>query len=130
MYQPPPLRALSVFDRKRVLLIDPNQPTSDARVSVLQSHGVKVDVADSLQAARFLWRPKVYDLILLDVRRQFAGEALAFYEQIRDKSPGQRFAFLIGPPQYLSLTWPEQLVAVENEPQQWAETGKLFVAAA
>ena len=130
MYQPPPLRGLSVFDRKKVLLIDPNQPTSAVRVSVLQGYGVKVDVADSVQAARFLWRPKVYDLILLDVRRQFPGEALAFYEQIRDKSPRQPFAFLIGPPQYISLTWPDQLVAVENEPQQWSETVRQFMAAA
>jgi len=126
MYQPPPLCGLSVFDQKKVLLLDPNQPTCSVRVSVLQSYGVKVDVADSLQAARFLWRPKVYDLILLDVRRQFPGEALAFYEQIRDKSPRQRFAFLIGPPQYLSLTWPENMIESEDEPQQWAETVKLF----
>ena len=96
MYQPPPLRGLSFFDRKKVLLIDPNQPTCSVRVSVLQSRGVKVDVADSLQAARFLWRPKVYDLILLDVRRQFPGEALAFYEQIRDKSPASTSPFLLG----------------------------------
>jgi CheY-like chemotaxis protein len=130
MCQPSPLRGLSVLDHKRVLLIDPNQPTCDVRASVLRAHGIQVDAANSLQAARSVWQPNLYDLILLDMRRQFPGEALAFYEQIRDKSPRQHFAFLVGPPQYLSVTWPENMMVTEIEPQQWAATMKHFLAAA
>jgi DNA-binding NtrC family response regulator len=130
MYQPPPLRARSVFDDKKILLIDPRQPTRDARARVLRSRGIEVDATDNLQAARSLWRPKHYDLILLDVRRYFPGEAFEFYTQVKDASPRQHVAFLVGPPQYLSTTWPTEAMATEKESQQWAETVRRFVAAA
>jgi len=91
-----------ILDGRKVLLIDANQPTRDVRIRVLQSHGVEVRAADSFSGARFLWRPNVYDLILLDVRRHLPGEALEFYEQIKTASPKEHFAFLVGPPVYLS----------------------------
>ena len=56
-----------------------------------------------------------YGWIFLDVRRHLPGEALEFYEQIRDVSPGQRFAFLVGPPLYLSRTWPEEVRATDEK---------------
>ena len=130
MYQPPPLRARSAFDDKKVLLIDPNKPTRNARASVFRSHGIGVDATDSLQAARTLWRTKPYDLILLDARGHLPGDARDFYLEIQHASPRKRVVFLVGPPTYLSLTWPTEFVAAEPEPQQWAETVKrLFNAA-
>src|ERR1035437_3351617 len=98
MYQPPPLRGRSLFDDKKVLLIDPHQPARNARASVLRSHGIGVDATDSFQAARSLWRPKRYDLILLDVRRCLPGEAFEFCEEIKHASPHERVVFLVGPP--------------------------------
>ena len=106
MYRPAPLRGRSPFDRKKILLIDGRQATREVRENVLRSHGIEVDAAETLQSARVLWKPHRYDLVLLDVRRQFPGEAIQFYEQIRDASPRQRFAFLVGPPVYLSRRWP------------------------
>jgi response regulator RpfG family c-di-GMP phosphodiesterase len=129
MHQPP-LRGRPGFAGKRVLLIDPHQTTRDLRASVLQSQGVEVHVAETLAAARCLWRPRLYDWILLDVRRYLPGEALAFYEQIRDASPREHCAFLVGPPKYLSLTWPDEFRAVESETQQWGETVKQYLSAA
>jgi CheY-like chemotaxis protein len=129
MHQPP-LRGRPIFAGKQVLLIDRNQPTREVRASVLRSHGVEVHAADSLRAARFLWQPNLYDLILLDPRRHFPGEALEFYEQIKDASPRERFAFLVGPPVCVSLTWPEDVTAAQNETQPWAERIRRFVAAA
>lgn len=129
MYQPPPLRC-SVFDDKKVLVIDPQQRARDVRASVLRSRGVEVDAADNLQAARSLWRSHDYDLILLDPRGHLPGEALDFYREIKHASPRDRIVFLVEPPTYLSLTWPTEFMAVEMEPQQWAETVKrLFNAA-
>ena len=116
--------------RKKVLLIDRNQPTRDVRASVLRSHGIEVHTADSLQAARFLWQPNLYQFILLDVRRHLPGEALEFYEQIRTASPKEHFFFLVGPPAYLSLTWQGDVTGVEKKPQQGAKTIKQFLAAA
>ena len=130
MYRAPPLRGRPVLEGKKVLLIDAKQATRDPRTSVLQSHGVEVDVAESLEAARALWRPKRYHLILLDVRRHNPVEALQFYEQIMDASGGQRFAFLVGPPVYLSRTWPEEVMVAEKEPQQWEATVRGLSAAA
>ena len=129
MYQPPPLRR-SVFDDKKVLLIDPHQCTRDVRASVLRNHGIQVDATDSLQAARSLWRPKLYDLILLAARGHFPGEALDFYVEIKHASSGECVVFLVGPPTFLSLTWPTEVMATEKEPQQWAETVRRFVTAA
>jgi CheY-like chemotaxis protein len=130
MYRPPPLRGAPFLEGKRVLLIDRNQPTRDVRTSVLREHGIEVHAAEDISGARFLWQPDVYHLILLDVRRHPPGEALEFYEQIKDASPSERFAFLVGPPIYLSLIWPEDVTAAQKETQQWAETVKRFVAAA
>jgi DNA-binding NtrC family response regulator len=126
----PPLRGQPMFAGKRVLLIDPHQPTRAVRASVLQSYGVEVHVADSLTAAHCLWRPEAYAWILLDVRRYPPEETFAFYEQVRDASPRERFAFLIGPPRYLSVTWPYQFGTVESEIPQWSETVKHFLFAA
>src|SRR5712671_5212845 len=109
MYQPPPLRC-SVFDDKKVLLIDSCQATREVRVNVLQSHGVEVHTVEEISAARSLWQPKIYDLVMLDVRRYPPGETLEFYEEIKDRDPRQRIAFLVGAPTYLSLTWPDGVI--------------------
>ena len=130
MYRPAPLRGRSPFDGKKVLLIDERQATCEVRENVLRSHGVEVDAADSLESARVLWTPHRYDLVLLDVRRQFPGEALQFYEQIRDASPRQRFAFLVGPPVYVSRRWPLEVTVADAWQGQWSETVKRFAKAA
>jgi DNA-binding NtrC family response regulator len=129
MHQPP-LRGRPALVGKKVLLVDPYQPTRDARAGVLRNHDIELDTAESLQAARRLWRPRFYDWVLLDVRGYLPGEALGFFEQIRDKSPHEHVAFFVGPPTYLSQTWPDQSSAVANEAQQWGETVKRFLAAA
>ena len=126
----PPLRGRPALAGKSVLLIDCNQPTRDVRASVLESYGVIVRTAEDLFAARFLWRPNTYDLILLDARRYLPEEALEFYAQVKDASPRQRFAFLVGPPVYVSPTWPRGPGLAEKQPQQWPEMMKTFMAAA
>ena len=130
MYRPPPLRGQPVLEGKIVLLIDHNQPTREVRASVMRNHGVEVHEADSLQAARFLWQPNVYDLILLDVRRHLPGEALEFYEQIKTASSKERFAFLVGPPVYLSRTWLSESIEVDASQGQWQATVGRFLTAA
>ena len=129
MYHPPPCRGRSLLDGKKVLLIDEKQTTRETRANVLRGHGVEVDAADSLQRARILWRPRRYDLILLDVRGHLPGEALEFYEQIREVTPRQ-LAFLVGPPLYLSLTWPGGIFLEEASRGQWEQTVKRFARAA
>jgi hypothetical protein len=130
MYQPPPLRGRSVFDDKKVLLIDPHQRSRDVRASVLRGHGIEVHGVEDLCSARFLWRPHAYDLILLDARGHIPGEALDFYLEIKHASPHERVVFLVGPPAYLSLTWPEEATTDDASSGQWSETMRRWSTAA
>jgi PleD family two-component response regulator len=129
MYQPP-LRGRPVLVGKKVLLIDHCQATCEVRASFLRSHGVEVHAAADLSGARFLWHPNVYQLIMLDTRRYSPGDALEFCEQIRSASPHERIAFLVGPPTYLSFTWPGEAIAEDAASGQWTETVNRFLAAA
>ena len=129
MYRPPP-RNRPVLADKKVLLIDRSQATRETRAAVLRSRGVEVNEAEEISAARFLWQPNVYDLVMLDVRRYSQEETREFYEQIKGASPRQQFAFLMGPPRYLSRTWPGELAAGDTSRGQWGETVKHFLTAA
>ena len=100
------------------------------RAAVLRSRTVEVHEAEELSAARFLWQPDVYDLVMLDVRRYSSEEMQEFYEQIKGASPRQQFAFLMGSPRYLSRTWPGEVAAGDTSRGQWGETVKHFLAAA
>jgi response regulator RpfG family c-di-GMP phosphodiesterase len=108
MYRPP-LRDRPVLADKKDLLIDRCKATREARAAVLRTRGVEVHEAEELSAARFLWQPKVYDLVMLDVRRYPSDETPEFYEQIKGASPRQRIGFLTGPPKYVSRTWPGEV---------------------
>jgi len=90
-----PPRGRSVFDGKKVLIIDPHQRARDV---FLRSRGIEVDATDSLQAARSLWQPKLYDLIMLDARGYIPGEAFDFYFEVKHANPRVRVVFLVGPP--------------------------------
>lgn len=114
----------------KVLLVDPYQPTRDARSSVLRNYDIELDVSESLAYARSLLRPRLYDWTLLDVRRYLPEEALAFYQEIRGAAPRSHVAFFVGPPRYLSLTWPGDIIVEEASSGQWTETVNRFLAAA
>ena len=129
MYRPP-LRGRSALVDKKVLLIDRFQATREARAAVLRRQGVEVHEAEEISAARFLWQPQVYDLVMLDVRRYSPAETLEFYEQIKGASPRRRIVFLTGPPKYVSRTWPDEVAAGDTSGGQWGETVRRFLAAA
>ena len=128
MYRPPLRGRLALADKK-VLLIDRCHATREARGAVLRSRGVEVHEAEEIPAARFLWRPDVYDLVMLDVRRYSPAEALEFYEQIKQASPHEQVVFLVGPPTYLSLAWPGEVFAEDASSGQWGATVRRFLAA-
>jgi response regulator RpfG family c-di-GMP phosphodiesterase len=125
-----PLRDRPTLASKKVLLIDRFRATREARAAVLRSRGVEVDEAEGISAARFLWQPDVYDLVMFDIRRYSREEAFEFYEQIRAANPRQRIVFLTGPPRYVSRTWPGEIAEADTSRSQWGETVKRFLAAA
>jgi hypothetical protein len=126
----PPLRGRPVLADKKVLLIDRLQATREARAAVLRSHGVEVHEAQDIPAARRLWRPHVYDLVMLDLRKYIPVEALEFYSEVMHQSPHQHFLFLLGPPKYLSRRWPGDNAAGDTSHGRWGEGVKRFLAAA
>ena len=75
------------------------------------------------------WQPTAYDLILRDVRKHPPGETLEFYERTRDASPRERFAFLVGPPVYLSRTSLGEVSAHDASQGQWGATVRPFTDA-
>ena len=100
-----PLCGRSVFDGKKVLLIDPHQRATRARASCV----VAALRSTRLTASRrrdLCGKPKVYDLLMLDAREYTPGEALDFYLEVKHANPRVRVVFLVGPPTFRSLTWP------------------------
>lgn len=115
---------------QRVLLVDPFQPTREARSRVLRARGVDVATARDLVEARMLFMPRQHDLVLLDTRRYPPAEVLVFCRIIKDLDPDQRIALLLGPPNYLTLDWKKELASVTEPPQHLRSQAKRRVAAA
>ena len=90
----------SVNGRKRILLVDSYATKRDLRAKVLRKMGVEVDCAADISAARSLWQADAYHLVLLAVERE-PQNVEAFCVEIRSAKPPQKFAFLVGKPDYL-----------------------------
>ena len=101
---------------KNVLIIDGNEAMQKLRAHVLRGRGVHVHTAKSVMEAELLWVPDFFDLVLLDVRQR-SKEAVEFWRTIRRQHPGQRIAFLVGPPTYLSPTCAAEVVAPNKVPE-------------
>ena len=95
---------------RRVLLVGSRQHEQEMRASVFRRHALTVDVAQDLAEALHLCDTKSYSWVLVDVRERLPGEALDFCTRLQEKHPEMHVAFLIGPPQFVTLDWPEQSV--------------------
>jgi CheY-like chemotaxis protein len=87
-------------DRRKVLLIDQNPFTQNLRATMLRNREVEVHTAESIAHAESLWRTGSYDLVLLAAGEE-SEESRLLRAQIRQTSPQQRIALLVGPPVYL-----------------------------
>jgi DNA-binding NtrC family response regulator len=110
----------------RVLLIGGSEFRRSLRASLLRGHGLQVEVAHNLAEGRSLWNPNTYDWILLDIHHEMPGEVLEFCQQLKDADPRQQIVFLVGPPAYVSLSWPDEAIA-EDEREKSSTS---FLAAA
>lgn len=97
----PPLCERKLPLKKDILLIEASGPRRDLRAEVLRKLGAQVDFAGDIAAARDLWRPDAYRLVLLDLRPDHKS-ACAFGSEMEARAPRQRVAFLTGKPEYLS----------------------------
>jgi CheY-like chemotaxis protein len=87
--------------KKRVLLVDTSQTKRELRAEVLRKLGVNVDCAADIAEARSWWRAALYDLVLINMEKGH-GHRDRFCDDIRNATPPQRLAFLVGQPQFLA----------------------------
>jgi CheY-like chemotaxis protein len=84
-----------------VLLIDTSQAKRELRAEAMKKLGMDVDCAAEIAEARSLWRAATYDLVLIDMEKGH-GNRDRFCDDIRNATPPQRLAFLVGQPEYLA----------------------------
>jgi CheY-like chemotaxis protein len=87
--------------KKRVLLIDNSCHKRELRAEIMRKLGMDVDSAADIGEARCWWKADLYDLVLMNVENKRATRD-KFCDDIRAATPSQRFAFLVGSPEYLS----------------------------
>jgi CheY-like chemotaxis protein len=87
--------------KKRVLLVDTSQAKRELRAEVMRKLGMDVDCAADIAEARSWWRAALYDLVLINMEKG-RGHRDRFCEEIRNATPPQRLAFLVGQPEYLA----------------------------
>ncbi|MFZ3339934.1 MAG: hypothetical protein WA609_00310 [Terriglobales bacterium] len=87
--------------KKRVLLIDNSGHKRELRAEIMRKLGMDVDSAADIGEARCWWKADLYDLVLINVENKRATRD-KFCDDIRAATPSQRFAFLVGGPEYLS----------------------------
>ena len=91
----------SLDKKRRVLLIDASTQKRDLRAETMRKLGIEVDSAADIGEARCWWKAALYDLVLINVENK-RGSRDQFCDDIRAATPRQRFAFLVGKPEYLS----------------------------
>jgi DNA-binding NtrC family response regulator len=85
---PPP----NIVRKKRILVVDDERDITDSVRSALKAH-YWVDVGGSSVQALALYRPRFYDLIILDYRMP-SIDGLALYQKIKSIDPKVKFCFI------------------------------------
>ena len=91
----------SADKKRRVLLVDNAPNKRELRAEIMRKLGIEVDSAADIGEARSWWKVDLYDLVLINVENK-RGNRDKFCDDIRAAAPRQRFAFLVGKPEYLS----------------------------
>ncbi|HLW83920.1 MAG TPA: response regulator [Candidatus Sulfotelmatobacter sp.] len=100
----------NVLKKKRVLLVDASPATRDLRAETMRKLGVDVDCAADISEARSWWRASLYNLVLMNVENDL-GHRDRFCEDVRNATPPQSLAFLVGGPDFLA-----HLPVADDEP--------------
>jgi len=107
--------------KKCVLLMDTNSERRALRKKIMALHGVEMVGACDLEEAALIWHRDRYDMVLIDVRRDYQG-AFAFRDDIKKDSPGQIVAFLVGRPTYVALEPSRSSYVPEAHGMEWGES--------
>jgi CheY-like chemotaxis protein len=99
---------------KRILLLDCQRQRRELRAEALVNRGVLVDRAAETVVARTLWKPGIYDLVLVDLRGADA-DCAAFIAYVQGESTGQRFGFYLAQAPYVTASARECRDALDEE---------------
>ena len=91
----------ATLKKKRVLLVDTSAHKRELRSEIMRKLGIDVDSAADISEARSWWKANFYDLVLVNAENG-EGKRDKFCDDVRASAPSQRFAFLVGKPEYLS----------------------------
>jgi hypothetical protein len=114
------LGASTVQLNRCALLMDPNPERRALRKKIMALHGVEMIGTGDLDEAAAIWHRDRYDMVLIDIRRDYSG-ALALRNEIKKESPGQIVAFLVGRPDYVSLHPAPGSYVPEGQGMEWGE---------
>ena len=109
-----------------ILLMDGNSERRALRSRILTLHGVEVVGACDLTEAASIWNHDRYDMVLLDIRRDYHG-CLAWRDVIKREKPAQIVAFLVGGPRYVDLTPRENSYIAEAHAMEWSDSLRLAI---
>ena len=114
------LDAKTVQLKRCALLMDSNPERRALRKKIMALHGVEMIGAGDLDEAASIWHRDRYDIVLIDIRRNYSG-ALALRDEIKKDSPGQMVAFLVGKPDYVSLHPAPGSYVPEQHGMEWGD---------
>lgn len=106
--------AITPSAKLTILLMDGNAERRALRKKILGLHGMEVIGASDLTEATSIWHRDRYDLVLIDIRRDYRG-SIAWRDEIKKQSPKQIVGFLVGQPRYVDLEpLPDSYMAEEH----------------
>lgn len=104
--------------KKKILLVDMCTSKRELRATAMRQLGIDVDCAGDIAEARCWWRAALYDLVILNVQND-RGHRDKFCADLRDATPPQPMAFLVGKPEYLSIApGPDEMAPDESRADQ------------
>ncbi|MFZ0707607.1 MAG: hypothetical protein WAM71_18550 [Candidatus Korobacteraceae bacterium] len=102
-------------------MLDGNAERRALRQKVLGLHGIEVVGASDLTEAGSIWQRDRYDLVLIDIRRDYQG-CLARRDEIKKENPKQLVAFLVGQPEYVNLEPGPNSYVAEEPGAEWSDS--------
>src|SRR6516162_5458563 len=109
-----------------ILLMDGNSERRALRSRILTLHGVEVVGACNLLEAGAIWNRDRYDMVLLDIRRDYRG-CLAWRDEIKLEKPTQMVAFLVGGQDISIWLRGENSYVAEAHAMEWSDSLRLAI---
>jgi len=109
-----------------ILLLDENSERRALRTRIMALHGIEVIGAAGLTEAASVWNRDRYNMVLMDIRRDYRG-CMAWRDEIKKEKPLQKVAFLVGRPRYVDLDPLENSYVAEKPGVEWGDALRLAI---